>query len=147
MATQLGKGHIYSLSGGSLACTTLAGYVSPNLQTLRANHNADITEIKGQDGNVNGLIANNDWVECTFDFIPQGATVANSKASAGTPAAGTGFTLAGLPIITFSGVVDIFNSGAWIYVGGTFELPADRNAVGSITLRRYPGITSTTAIT
>lgn len=146
MATQLGKGHIYSLAGGTLACS-LSGYVSPNLQTLRANHNADVIEIKGQDGNVNGVIANNDWVECTFDFIPQGSTIANSKLSAGTPAAGTGFTIANLPVITFAGIADVFNTDDWIYVGGNFELPSDRNAVGSITLRRYPGITSTTAIT
>jgi hypothetical protein len=147
MATQLGTGHIHSLTGAAVSCS-LSGYVSPNLQSLRAVHNADVDRIKGQSGKTTGAIYEDDTFECTFEFIPEGTTVANAKLSAGLPAAGTGFTLSGLAVVTMGGTADIFNSALWIYEGGgQLNGAADGKWTATLPLRRYPQITSLTAIT
>ncbi len=152
MATQLGTGHIHSLNGGTLGCS-LAGYVSPNLQTLRLQHAAESDKIKGQAGNTTGLILQDDMLECTFEVIPEGTTVANAKTSAGLPAAGTTFTITGLPIIAAGGFADALNTGGgntqpWIYEGGG-QIHGDKAGkwTATLPLKRYPGITSGTAIT
>ena len=147
MAIQIGTGHIHTLSGSAVSCS-LSGYVSPNLQSLRTAHSADEDLIKSQAGRVTGAIYENDAIECTFNFIAEGTTVANAKLSAGIPVAGTGFTLSGLPVVTMGGIADVFNSDDWIYPGGgNWDLPADGKLTGTFTLRRFPLITSTTAIT
>lgn len=153
MATQLGTGHIHSLSGGALGCTALAGYVSPNLQTLRVTHQADALKIKSQAGKTTGAIYEDDTIECTFEFIAEGTTIANAKLSAGLPAAGSGFTITGLPIIACGGFTDALNTNGgntqpWIYEGGgTLNLVNADKATGTIPLKRYLQITSATPIT
>lgn len=153
MATQLGTGHIHSLSGGALGCAALAGYVSPNLQTLRVSHSADRLAIKSQAGKTTGLIFEDDSIECTFEVIAEGTTIANAKLSAGLPPAGSGFTITGLPIIAFGGFTDALNTNGantqpWIYEGGgSLNLVNDDKGTVTITLKRYLQITSATPIT
>ena len=131
----------------------LSGYVSPNMQTLRLQHAAEVDKIKGQNGYTTGLIFQDDVLECTFEYIPEGTTIANSKLSAGIPAAGAAFTITGLPIVTMGGFADALNTNAgstqpWIYEGGG-QLHGDKAAKWSATLpmKRYPSITSGTAVT
>lgn len=151
MSRQLGTGHIHSLSGAALACSALSGYVSPNLQTLRVNHTADADRIKGQTGKTTGLIFEDDVLECTFEVIPEGTTVANAKKSAGLPAAGTAFTLSGLPVIEMGGFADALNDAGtspWIYEGGgSINMMANGKSTLTLPLKRYPQITSGTVVT
>jgi len=153
MSTQLGTGHIHSLSGGALGCASLSGYVSPNLQSLRLSHAADVEEIKGQTGKTTGIIAEDDTLECSFEFIAEGTTIANAKLSAGIPAAGAAFTITGLAIIAMGGFTDALNTNGgntqpWVYEGGgNLVAVANGKITGTIPLKRYLAITSGTAIT
>lgn len=153
MATLLGKGEIFGMSGGALGIASLSGYVSPNLKTLRLGHNNTADEIKGQDGEISALIFSGDYIECTFDFIPQGTTVANAKKAAGVPASGAGVTVTGLPIIAFGPFSDALNTDSgntqpWIYFGGgSISGESEQKWTATLPLRRYIGITSATAIT
>lgn len=143
----LGKGYIHSLTGAAAAITALSGYVSPNMQSLRAGHSADSKMIKSQAGKIAGGIYENDFLECTIEFIPEGSTIANAKLSAGLPAAGSGVTLSGLPVIVCGGIADALN-GLWIYeAGGSINGSADGEWTATLPLKRYPLITSATAIT
>ena len=132
--------------------SAIAGYVSPNLQSLRLVHNATKRTIPDQVGDTVGLIFLDAHLEITFDFIPQGADLTGAKAAAATPEAGGSATVTGLPIFKKGFFTDALNTdGAntqpWIYEGGeNFTLPADDKATGSITLCRYPKIVSGTHI-
>lgn len=149
---QLGKGHIYSLSGGTITMkgadgtTTLTGYVSPNLKTLKLTHSADRNEIKGQAGLTTGLIFNNQVLECQFDIIPEGTSVANAKLSAQLPPAGCICHIASLPVIGLGFFTDALNAtttNPWIYEGGgTINGESEKEWSMTVTLKRYEGITS-----
>lgn len=146
MATFIGKGYIHSLSGGTITCT---GYLSPqgNAQGISLDHSADVDEIKSQAGVTSGLILNNDILSCTIELVPEGSTLANAVDSADLPPAGTGVTLASFPVIKMGGFADSINSAAWVYVGGgRINGAADGKWTMTLPLRRYTGITSTTAI-
>lgn len=152
MSTQVGLGHIFSMTGAALGITGLAGYISPNLQTLKVKHGAEIDRIKAQTGNTTSLISSDEYLECTFDFIAEGSTIANAKLSMGIPPALSGVTVTGLPIIAMGPFTDGLNTNGantqpWIYeADGSGNGNADKKWDGTLTLRRYPFITSATAI-
>src|SRR5258708_2072051 len=77
----------------------MAGYVSPNLQSLRLVHNSTKREITDQEGDTVGLIFLNSHLECTFDFIPEAANLAGARLSAQSPEAGGTALVTGLPVI------------------------------------------------
>lgn len=141
------------MSGGAVGIASLSGYVSPNLKTLKLGHNNTADEIKGQDGEISALIFSGDSVECTFDFIPQGTSIANAKKAAGIPASGAAVTVTGLAIIAFGPFSDVLNTDAgntqpWIYSGGgSISGESEQKWMASLPLKRYIGITSGTAIT
>jgi hypothetical protein len=153
MATQVGKGHIYGLTGAAIGIASLAGYVSPNLQSLRIAHNTgDHKEIKDQSGEVSGKIfVPDDIIELTIDFIPEGATLAAAKLSAGLPSAGAVVTITGLAVIAIGSFADALNASStnpWFYEGGgSINGVNDDKWSMTLPLRRYKGITSGTAIT
>jgi hypothetical protein len=156
MATQIAKGHIQGFGSGAIAftnpdSTTISGYVSPNLQTLALKGSADNQKIKGQSGSTTSIIGMDDMVECTFDFIAEGSTLAAAKTSAAAPQNLAGAAITGLPIIAFGPFTDVLNTNGGNTQPWVFEMEAQINGKlqaweGSITLRRYPLITSTTAI-
>ena len=153
MSTQLGTGHIHSLTGGAIGIASLSGYVSPNMQSLRVSHKADKQAIKGLTGKTTGLIFEDDTIEVEIEFIPEGTTIANAKKAAGIPAAGAAVTMTGLPIIAAGGFTDALNTDAgntqpWIYEGdGTINAKNDGAWTATLKLMRYLSITSGTAIT
>lgn len=159
MAVQQGKGHVYGLSdqaappvAGTIAFknpdgTSLSGYVSPNLQSLRLNHEAAMEEIKDQTGEYSGLITKGEKLTCEFNFIPEGTTKANSRAAAQMPQAGSSATIASLPVIVQGSFADALNGATWFYLGGgTNNGQSDSHWTATFTLHRYPGITTTTQI-
>jgi hypothetical protein len=158
MATLTGKGHVFGLTGGTLSLknpdgTTLTGYVSPNLQTLRLVPSAKKDVIPNQGGDTASLIFFDDMLECSFDFVAEGASIANAKSSAGIPQSGGHATITGLAIIKCGAFSDAFNTDAgntqpWIFEGdASLNIGAEKKLEGSITLRRYPQITTAVAIT
>jgi hypothetical protein len=150
---QYGKGHIHGLSGAALGVASLSGYVSPNLQSLRLSHKGKIDEIEGQIGEVTGFIATDDAVECDFDYIPEGSSIANAKLSAGIATNGAPHTITGLPIIAVGRFTDVFNTNGantqpWFYMGDAdVNGPHETKWTARIRLKRYINITSGTPIT
>lgn len=156
MATMQGRGEVFAL-GATIAFTkpdgtSLSGYVTPNMQSLRVSHGTKVDEIKGQDGEFNAFLVSGERIECEFSFIPQGTTIANAKLSAQMPPAGSSATITGLPILPFGSFTDVLNTNGgntqpWYYQGGGSDSGVnDSNWTGTFTLVRYPSITSTTAI-
>lgn len=154
MPTQIGKAQIRTLDGAALGIATLAGYISPNLQSLRLVHNAEIDKVKGQNGNTKSIASSDDFLECQFDFIPEGSSTANAKLSAGIPAALAAVVPSGLPVIKMGGWADALNvtsggqdANPWIYEGGAqINGLADGKWTATMTLRRYVEISSTTVL-
>jgi hypothetical protein len=153
--TLVGKGHIYGLATMTFGITSLSGYVTPKFETLSLTNNADFSEEMDQTGNIDAIVCNQRGVQCTFRFKPKGSTVANAKLSAGIPAVGAVVTITGLPVIDFAGFSDVLNSGGtgnndepWLFDGNaSIEGVHDGVWTANITLRRYKGIDSGTAIT
>lgn len=155
MSRQLGTGHIHTLGTVVVGCAALSGYVTPNVQSLRATHVVDADRIKSSAGIVTGVIGEDDGIECTFEVIPEGTTIAqaiaDSKKAAGLPTAPSAFTITGLPIIACGPFSDAFNTNGtstqpWIYEGGgSWNGVNDGKWTMTLPLRRYQGITSGTA--
>jgi hypothetical protein len=154
MSTQIGRGYIVGLSGGTLTFSpTLVGSVTYDERSLRLSHNGSITNVKGKGGDTKGLIAVDEFLECAFNFIPYGTSVAAAKVSAQAPDLLAGCTITGLPVVIMGVFTDALNTSAdgqpWIYEGG-WEVNGTGDGEpwsASFTLRRYAGITSATPIT
>lgn len=147
------------LVGGTIAFTqpsgtSITGYVSPNLQGLAASHKATVDRIPNQGGRTGALIINDEYIELTFDYFPQGSTDAASRASATLPEPGSKAAVSGLPIIQIGTFVDGLNTNGsstqpWIYEGegGDVSGKAKEKWDGKISLRRYTDIPSGAAYT
>lgn len=133
------------------AGSAITGYVSPNLQGLSAGHKAEVARIPNSSGQTTALIVTDEWIELTFDYIPQGTSDANARASGTLPPILSKAAVAGLPIIQIGAFADGLNTDGsttqpWIYEGdGGIEGKAKEHWDGKITLRRYVNIASTAA--
>ena len=157
MNTQIGRGHIIGLSGGSFTWTnpdasTFVGTVTYDERSLRFAHNATVSNIKDEDGDTCALTAVDEVLECTFNFIPYGTSVAVAKTSAAAPKLLGGATISGLPVVPMGTFADALNTATdgqpWVYEGG-WEVNGSGDGEPwsvSVTLRRYPNITSVSAI-
>ena len=140
-----------ALIGGS-------GHVSPNLKTLKLGHSGEIKKIRGQRGLTTGLLANDEMLECTFDFVMEGTSRANARLSGRLPELLCVVDIASLPVIiqgTFTDALNASSGGAvsaivspWIYEGeGSISGESEDVWSGSLTLRRYKGIPTWSIIT
>jgi hypothetical protein len=143
----IGKGYIETLYAASVIIQTPAGadingYATPNLRSLKLTHSATVDRIPGPDGLIRGIIGNNEFVECAWDYIPEGGSHTAAKISAQLPTVPSAIVVSGLPVIIIGPFADVFN-GVWIYEGGG-SLSADSESkwMASFTLRRYPLITT-----
>ena len=151
MAQQLGKGHVFGIPAaivlyGADATTAISGYVCPNLSGSGLTHSFDVDEVSDQAGNINALIGGmKEKLECEFDFIAQGSSVANAKISATLPTALSIAKITGAPIIPVGAFSDAYNTNVvtvpWIYMGGTLTESAGGKMTGKIKLVRYINIT------
>ena len=150
-AETIGTIAFYKLDGSAWS----TGHVSPNLKTLRLRHTSDVKKIRGQRGLTTGLLANDEMLECTFDFIMEGTSRANALASSLLPEILTPVLIANLPVINVGygvvaqakGFADALNATVgsntfpWIYEGdGSINGESEDVWSGSVTLRRYKGI-------
>lgn len=141
--------------------SSLAGYVSPNLQGLDFSHKGEVSKISDQGGATAVLYVCDEWIELTFDYIPQGTTSANAKLSAQIPPLLSKAEICGLPVIPIGSFADGLNTHTaafagdaastqpWIYEGdGGGTGKHKEHWDGKITLRRYTNIlkTSTFAV-
>lgn len=153
MATHLNAKLLQGLTGGTIAFTqpngaAITGYVSPNLQSLRYSHKGEIKKVPTQGGNTGALVACDEFIELTFDFIPQGTSDANARESASVPELLSTGQVSGLPIIQIGSFADGLNTNGastqpWIYEGDADGGGAAKEVWdGKITLRRYVSIAS-----
>lgn len=156
MATHLNAKHLQGLTGGAIAFTepsgsAITGYVSPNLQGCDWSHKGEVEKVLNQAGNTGSLIVTDEYIEMTFDYVPQGTSDANARKSAATPALLSKAAISGLPIIQIGSFADGLNTNGattqpWIYEGdGGGSGKAKEKWDGKITLRRYVDITSAAA--
>ena len=162
--TQVGKGHAHDL-GGTLIDLVSGAYFNTrtNLQSIRASTNGELDQIVGQTGDVNSLIFSGDFIEMTCEVLPEGATLTAAYQGVTIPARGTGFNASGFGTLPSGTIINIpigpfTNSGInntgsgvtdtqpWIFISGEFNAPAAGKWSMTWTLRRYPSITSATAI-
>ena len=163
--TQVGKGHAHDLGGTLIDLISGTHYnARTNLQSIRVSTNGELDQIIGQSGDVNSLIFSGDFLEMTCEVLPEGASLTLAYEGVKIPARGTGFDATGfgtlpsativyIPIGPFltSGVNNTGTSVAsdtqpWIFISGEFNAPAAGKWSMTWTLRRYPSITSATAI-
>ncbi len=152
-ANQVGKGGIYGLATMAFGVSTLSGYISPKFETLTLTGKAQFDEELSQVGDVDQLVGVNRGVQCQFRFKARGTSLANARLALGVPDVCAGVTITGLDIIACYGFTDVFNTNAgntqpWIF-GGDFSIEGTSTGLwmANITLHRYTGITSATAIT
>lgn len=151
--SQIGSGHIFALASIVLNMGSfLPGYISPNMQGLNVTHNAETDEIKNQAGVTSSIIGNNDSIEGSFDFIPEGTSRANAKISAGLPTVPAAIIISGAPVIQIGPFDDGLNSPGgtppWIYRGGGRINGSVTGAwTLTFTLRRYIGILTASLVT
>jgi hypothetical protein len=125
-----------------------AGYVSPNLQGLDYSHKGKVDKILNQAANTGALVITDEYIELSFDYIPQGTSDATARAAAAVPPLGSSATITNLPIIQIGTFADALNAANWIYEGdgGGSGKIGSPNWDGKISLRRYVDITTPTAI-
>jgi len=155
-ATLIGRAHVFGFATLAFGISTLSGYVSPKFESLSLTNNADFSEESDQDGAISAVVGNQRGIQCSFRFKPRATSGTNTLAqailSAGLPSVCAGVTITGLSVIAFGGFTDAFNTNSgntqpWLYDGnGSLEGVHDGIWTGTITLRRYLGITSATAI-
>ena len=163
MANTQGKKYIF----GSPATITLydaagnaivSGYVSPDIESYDITHDCDTEEVRNSSGEVVGHIAYNNRITLTVNFVPADSTsTANALLSAALADGNGTATLTGAPVIEVGGFTDALNApgagspspgGRWIYAGGgSVKTTNTGKATGTITLKRYAGITATGAAT
>lgn len=158
MAQQIGKGHVFGAPAVLTAyeangTTAISGYVSPTLNGASLTHSFDTDETRNQAGDIDSLLVGmGEKVECEFDFIPRGSTVANAKISATLPPIGARVDIASAPVIRVGSFTDVYNTGGsntqpWIYVGGgSLTESAGGKMTGKIKLARFYSITSAAPI-
>lgn len=148
-------GYIHGFKTGALACVSITGYASPKIESIRLVHGAEIERLKSQNtGNTEGIIAQDEILECTFDVVPQGASVATALESISIPLVLATFSTSGFHVMEIGSWSDALNvtSGTpgghvWVYEGGA----APGGQIGNkwtltLPLRRYVAIASISAV-
>ena len=157
MANTQGKKYIF----GSPATLALYGkdgnlvvtsYTSPDMESYDITHDCDTEEVRNSNGEVVGHITYNNRLTLTVNFVPADSTsVSNAKLTAALAEGNGTATITGAPVIKVGGYADAINadtSNRWIYAGGgSLKTTSTGKVTGTITLKRYAGITATGAAT
>lgn len=109
--TQVGVAKIY-LGLKDATIVTLTGAATVTAEDADLEHNFDIDEHEGQDGNIETMIACKERLEVTINFAPNGATRAAAITSAANMIPGmlTKVILAGFAVAKYN--------GDYNYIGG-----------------------------
>lgn len=156
MSMFFGKGYLVNPANPTLTPSGIAGYIAPVIRVPQLVQSEDAYSLlKTTLGIVEGIVGPNDCIlKCTFNYLPRGTTLANALKAATLPTKGA-YGIAGFPIIQVDAFADAWNATLlagnppWFYLGGGEILGAEdgKEWTGSITLWRFAGITSPTAIT
>ncbi len=142
---------IYNQSNTSLG----SGYVMPTVTGWNVTHQADNIKTKDSHGNIQSTTGHGEYLECQFDLVPDGTSLANSRLASTLPPIMSTVVISGADVFPSGPFADAINvaggsapeTSRWIYEGGgSVRQSNDGHAVVSITLRRYPNIVGGTAI-
>jgi hypothetical protein len=151
--THINKAHLFGVPATFVAYqsnahgSTVVGWVMPNLQAADITHHASEEMIRSKSGAITSGIVSGEYLECTFQLIPESDSVANAAKSAAIFSAGTTFVISGMPTIAAGPFPDAFNvdsggtapaTSRWIYFSGGSSKHSNTGIVTqSITLRRF----------
>jgi len=149
--TFLGKAEIYGFGSAAMDVPDLVGYVSPQLTTADIEHQGAVREVRNQSGQLNALIiADDDTLTWTINFIPQAGTRADALKSAWLPPIGARIKITGMPVVKIGSFADAFNADTtnpWIYEGdGRINCVSNENWTATLKCRRFKNIASATQI-
>ena len=135
--TQQGVAKIFALDGATM--TVLTGAATVTIESAELEHQSDIEEIKGQNGEVETLISSNPNRTCTINFAPNGATRAAAITSCANaqPAQITKVVLASFAVAAYNG--DWNSMGYSIRVSNTGQV--------TMTIRLKAFITNRSSLT
>ena len=156
--THINKAHLFGVPATFVAYnpdgTSVSGYIMPNLQAADITHHASEEMIRSKTGAITSGLVAGEYLECTFQLIPESDSVANAAISATIYPAGTTFAITGMPAVAVGPFPDAFNvSGStaptknrWVYFsGGSSKHSNTGMATQSITLRRFVELDGLTA--
>ena len=134
---QQGKAKIFAMDGATMVVLTGAATVTHEGADLEQQF--DTEEIKGQNGDVETLIASNVNFTCTVNFAPNGATRAAAITSCtnAQPAAISKVVLSGFSVAAYN--------GNWNSMGYSIKMSRDGIVTMSIKLKAF--VTNRTALT
>lgn len=127
----------------------ITGYVSPDMESYDLTHEADSEEVRNSAGEVVGHIGYNNRLTLTVNFIPAAGTSADALKAMSLPDVNGTCTITGAPAVQCGGYADAINAATgnrWIYAGGgSLKFTQTGKVTGTITLKRYTGLTASGA--
>lgn len=135
--TQQGVAKIYAMDGAAM--TVLTGAATITMESADLEHQSDIEEIKGQNGEVETLISSNPNRTCTITFAPNGATRAAAITSCANaqPAQITKVVLASFGVAAYN--------GDWNSMG--YSIRVSNTGAVTMTVRLKAFMTNRTSLT
>ncbi len=135
--TQQGIAKIFAMDGATQV--TLTGAATITMESADLEHQSDIEEIPGQNGECEQLISSNANRTCTITFAPNGATRAAAITSCANaqPAQITKVVLSGFSVAAFN--------GDWNAMG--YSIKMGRADVVTMTLKLKAFITNRASLT
>jgi hypothetical protein len=141
---------VSNAAGASLG----AGFVMPPVSAFALTHGFKSSESMDGVGEIDSITLSGEYIECQFDLVFSGSSVANQAAGERSFPIGATVTISGAPVRAFGPFTDAINvtSGGiegykWIYVTGTnIRRSSGGESTGSVTLRRYPKISGASVI-
>lgn len=157
MANQIGRGIITGFAGTAVMTwpngDTLSGTITRNTESLEVTAGGNLREQENSANEVSSLLGSRDYLECSWNFVPDGATIAAAVISGSVPQAGAGVAISGFPVIKMGPFSDGLNTNSgntqpWIVQPGA-RIVGSKEGPWAVqfTARRYIGITSATPIT
>jgi hypothetical protein len=128
--TQQGIAKIFAMDGANTE--TLAGAATITHESAGLSQNYDLMEDKGQNGEVETLIASNEHYDADIEFAPNGTTRTLAIAAAAKMKAGL---IAKVVLSGFS--VAAYNGNYNALPGMTWRLTKDGKVIMTLKLRRY----------
>ena len=156
VVTPIGTAHLFGIPATFTAYNAtptgdaVSGYIMPNLTSADVKHVASSDMTHAKTGGITNLTVSGEYIECTFELIPEGTSVANATTSGNIFAAGTTFGITGMPAIIVGPFADAWNvtgstsplQNRWIYTdGGSSRHSSTGKVIQTVTLRRFPDIT------
>jgi hypothetical protein len=134
---QQGSAKVFAMDGATVVVLTGAATITLESADLESTHDSE--PLKGQNGEVETLIASNETLTCTINFAPNGATRAAAITSFANsvPAKITKVVTSAFSIASFN--------GNWNAMGYSIKMSRDGVATMSIKLQAW--ITNRAALT